>query len=310
MVVFDCNVPCFNPLRAFKGVCIEPGKVNIVWKEKDSAEGESIVLPCGRCDGCKMERARQWTVRCVHESKMWDSNCFVTLTYNDANLPQGGTLVKKDFQDFMKRLRRKYGSGIRFFQCGEYGGDRGRPHYHAILFNHDFADKVPFSKRGDSILYTSEDLDALWGKGFASVGSVTPESIAYVCRYVLKKVSGKDADMHYLNPVSGMLLEPEYVNMSRGGSRKGPGGIGQSWYREFKGDVFPSDEVIVSGRSCKPPRFYDKLLEKDDPGLLKDVKELRLEMAPKGYEASAERLAVKESCFKARMALYKRPLED
>ena len=46
-------------------------------------------LSCGQCIGCRLESSRQWAIRCVLESKLYDSelNWFMTLTYDDAHLP-------------------------------------------------------------------------------------------------------------------------------------------------------------------------------------------------------------------------------
>ena len=141
---------------------------------------------------------------------MWDhqsGNCFVTLTYDDEHIPHNWTLNKRDFQLFMKRLRKTYShKTIRYFHVGEYG-DRcphttygeeplcggcnvGRPHYHAILFNHDFRDRELFGERNGVPHYTSAELTEIWGNGFTQVGDVTPESAGYVARYALKKVTG------------------------------------------------------------------------------------------------------------------------
>merc|ERR1711906_76548 len=118
-----------------------------------------------------------------HESSLYTNNIFITLTYDAEHLPEYGTLVKKDFQDFMKRLRKKYNKKkIRYYQCGEYGEKFGRPHYHAIIFNHTFPDmeKVP-GKHKD--LYTPEILKKIWKKGHVSIGTVNFETAAYVANY-------------------------------------------------------------------------------------------------------------------------------
>lgn len=133
-------------------------------------------------------------MRCMHEASQYDRNCFITLTYNSENLPNGSTLVLSHFQNFMKYLRKEYGPKIRFFHCGEYGEKLQRPHYHALLFNFDFQDKLlkhtgpprgRFSTFKDKSFktYTSASLDNLWRKGLADIGSLTFESAAYVARY-------------------------------------------------------------------------------------------------------------------------------
>ena len=134
-----------------------------------------VELPCGRCIGCKLERARQWAVRCMHEAALHEANCFVTLTYEDDKLPPDGGLRPRDFVLFMKRLRKRYGNGIRFFHCGEYGEKFLRPHHHVLLFNHDWPDKrvCRTSKSGES-LYSSGELESLWDT--VSAGVVTSRS--------------------------------------------------------------------------------------------------------------------------------------
>lgn len=92
---------CFYPLKAYQ----QPGG-DI--KFHDNGKGRYLELPCGQCIGCRLERSRQWAMRCVHEASMHDNNCFITLTYNPENLPPDGGLIKSDFQKFMKRLRKYY----------------------------------------------------------------------------------------------------------------------------------------------------------------------------------------------------------
>jgi hypothetical protein len=117
------------------------GSVKFVSRNKKGVDG-TLELPCGQCIGCRLERSRQWAMRCLHESSLYDRNAFVTLTYDDEHLPPGGSLNYPDFQRFMKRLRKNSKSPIRFYMGGEYGESTLRPHFHVCLFGYDFPDKV------------------------------------------------------------------------------------------------------------------------------------------------------------------------
>jgi len=283
-------MPCFSPLSGYRArVPNANGRRPIVFNKQSASLDEPIDLPCGRCIGCRLERSRQWAVRCLHEASLYEDNCFITLTYSPDHLPRDGSLDLKHFQDFMKRLRKRF-SGfsvvydkdgkptypIRFFHCGEYGEKNSRPHYHACLFNFDFKDKIKWSVSNSNPLYISESLSELWPFGFATIGEVTFDSAAYVARYVTKKITGDAADSHYLrmDPVSGELysLKPEYITMSR------RPGIASGWYDKWSSDIYPSDTVVVNGRACKPPKFYDRRLELDDSkdfDLIKRMRELK-----------------------------------
>jgi len=292
------NVPCYHPLSAWRGRNPGPsGKVGIVFRKEDSC-GVSIELPCGQCIGCRLERSRQWAGRCMHEASLHECNSFVTLTYSDSNLPDSGSLVLRDFQLFCKRLRKRLG-GFRFFHCGEYGERLGRPHYHACLFGVDFPDRVLYNERNGVKLYESPLLNDVWGLGFATVGDVTFESAAYVARYVCKKVTGESAGDHYGDK------KPEYVTMSR------RPGIGREWFEKFSAEVYPSDEVISRGRSCRPPRFYDSVFELAEPSVFDVVKRKRVERARvHSANCTPERLRVRERCTNARISFLRRSLEE
>lgn len=262
-------MPCYHPLHAYKGKSEDSYKIKIAFRRSDSWRGEKIELPCGQCIGCRLERSRQWAIRCVHEASLYDKNCFLTLTYNDENLPKDGSLKLEDYQLFMKRLRKRFGQGIRFFHCGEYGEEQGRPHYHSLLFNHDFSDKKYFKTENGNAVYTSDELDGLWKKGHGIIGDVTFESAGYVARYALKKVTGEKAVSHYGDK------KPEYCTMSR------RPGIGFKWFEKFLGDVYPKDDVWVNGVLCKPPKYYDGLLQKKDASTMMLLKIKREEKAGK-----------------------------
>jgi len=240
---------------------------------------------------------------------MFADNSFVTLTYDDDHLPDGGSLCLRDFQLFLKRLRRFAAPDrVRFFHCGEYGEKFSRAHYHALLFGFDFADKrrVEDSFSGHP-QWMSEELDDLWSAGRATIGTVNFESAAYVARYVTKKVTGEAAKAHYtrVSKRTGEVVElrPEYATMSR------RPGIGFEWFRKFATDVYPSDEVITRGKSAKPPRYYDHLYAVMEPELFEEIRKDRAR-ARRREDESPARLAVREECTTARVSRFRRRLEN
>lgn len=269
----------------------------------------ALTLPCGQCIGCRLERARQWAVRCVHEAQLHEHNQFVTLTYRDEALPHDGSLRYRDFQLFMKRLRRRFrGSRIRFFMCGEYGEQLHRPHYHACLFGLQLTDKEVWSVRQGVTLYRSPTLDALWEHGFVTVGDVTFESANYVARYVVKKVTGKRAEDHYtrvdLHTGEVSALVPEFVRMSL------RPGIAAEWVQKYQSDVYTFDVVHCRGSQMKPPRYYDKRLREvdDDAAAQIDAERYRKSLLT-AEDSTPERLAVREKVARAALALKKRHYE-
>lgn len=250
---------CVKPLKAWRGV----GGA-IVFNERLSKTRVPFQLPCGRCIGCRMEKARQWGLRCLHEKKMWPDNSYVTLTYATENLPPGGTLSVRDVQLFMKRLRKARNSckenPVRFFLGGEYGEENKRPHYHALLFNVGFPDKKFWTKnKRDEPLYTSEELSSLWSVdgqtlGFCSIGEVTFDSAVYCAKYSMKKVTGDKADEHYcVYDSDGVLHQrrPEFAVMSR------RPGIGMPYYAKYGQEIRDHDSVVVNAKEVRPPKYYD-----------------------------------------------------
>lgn len=328
-------MPCFHPMQAYSDGLHPSGKRRIRFykkSRKDYAENSEFKLPCGQCSGCRLEYSRRWAIRCVHEASIHEQNCFITLTYDDEHLPNPPSLDLSHFQLFMKRLRKRFGNGIRFFHCGEYGEKYGRPHYHACLFGFDFSDRVFYTSRNGVKLFTSQVLSELWPYGFSSVGDVTFESAAYVARYVMKKVGGKDKDKivprfysdiedivmlkHYERFDSSTgeiyLLKPEYTTMSRGGKSAvgNLGGIGKPWFDKYRCDVYPFDEVILRDVKMRPPKYYDSLYEIDFPDRIKRIKEQRVLAADEfSSDNTYKRLLDREKCQLAKLGLLKRDLE-
>jgi len=247
---------CTSPLKAWR----DPRKG--ISFSKSSHSGEELSLPCGQCIECRLKRSRDWAVRCMHEASLHDKNAFITLTYAPEHLPKDSSLDYKHFQKFMKRLRKQFtGTNIRFYMCGEYGENFGRPHFHACLFGIDFPDrKYLTTTKSGSKLYTSKILEKLWPFGLSSIGDVTFQSAGYVARYIMKKITGDNAFNQYnFIDDDGVIVrsrEPEFTRMSL------KPGIGANWLAKFHSDVYPHDHVIVNGRKNAVPRYYDKRVRK------------------------------------------------
>ena len=268
-----------------------------------------LKVPCGQCRGCRLRKSAEWATRCMHEATLHTDNCFITLTYNDDNLPHDFSLDVTHFQKFMKRLRFHFApKRIRFFHCGEYGDKFGRPHYHAIIFGLDFDDKVFWTTNNGFPLYRSKTLDELWPYGFSSIGAVTFESAAYVARYNMKKVNGKKAKEHYewIHPITGQIFDrkPEYITMSR------RPGIASDWFDRYYNDVYPHDRVIVNGRPLRPPRFYDGRFELINPSGFEQVKFMREERSKLYIDNNTpDRLLVREKVLELSLKRLPRPLD-
>lgn len=214
-------------------------------------------------------------------------------------MPPGGSLRYRDFQLFMKRLRKHSKMRVRFFVCGEYGEQLARPHYHACLFGYDFPDKKPVSYLASSqTSWRSPTLERLWGLGHTHLGSLNVRSAAYAARYVLKKVTGSNAAAHYGD------LVPEFARMSL------RPGIASAWFEKFRSDVYTFDYVVHEGKKFGVPKYYDRLLDRLDPHALAAWKEDReLRALPFRPDGSPDRLLVRETVEAARISTMKRNLE-
>lgn len=186
---------------------------------------------------------------------MHERSAFLTLTYDDDNVPADWSLDVRHWQLFMKRLRHHSDSPIKFYHCGEYGDQTSRPHYHACIFGMDFDDKEHWRTQNGVRSYRSELLERTWGKGHCECGDVTFESAAYVARYIMKKVTGDEAEKHYeiVNLDTGEIhsRRPEYTTMSNG--------LGHKWWNTYQEETLRDDTIVMRGRAMQPPKAYDRL---------------------------------------------------
>lgn len=280
---------CSNP----RTVGFQPDGKTLSWSQKNSSkEYATFQLPCGQCLACRLEYARQWAVRCIHEAEMHPKNSFITLTYDDEHL-RSPKLIYEDFQDFMKRLRthindheRGYQTleetQIGYFVTGEYGDKRKRPHWHALIFNWRPTDLVHkyTNERGDHV-FSSKTLSALWPAGIAELGSVTFESAGYCARYAAKKlVHGRDS-------------EHDYRPISKKSSRQA---IGKKFLEQHYESIFNLGFInLPNGKQCSIPRYYEKWLKKNHPDLwLRYVTNKKLELTNKAKEKNEKQTALEK----------------
>lgn len=327
-------MPCYYPIEAWRPDP-ESGSKSMILSYKASlcrSTTADLLLPCGQCIGCRLKRASHWATRNVHEAQMHEHSSFLTLTYNDEFLPmdRGHAVLRyRDFQLFMKRLRRRFGAGVRHFTCGEYGPLNWRPHFHSLVYGVHFDDRQVFkvSPRGDK-LYVSKILDSLWidaksGKslGYASIGDVSYESAGYVARYTTKKIYGAAAEQHYARvdcstgEVFQIPAEDLWMSLKPG--------IGATWIERYGSEVYPSDEVILrGGRKISPPKYYDKVFAEMSPENAELIEQIKLDRGDRAqfYLDSStvsnirtleqgSRLYVKETVLNARVSQLKRSLE-
>lgn len=276
-------MPCYNPLMAWR---VE-GK--IVFNAPTGSYGflKPFNLPCSKCIGCRLNYARSWALRCQLESLSHKDNCFITLTFSNEilqNRKNPWSVDKNDFQLFMKKLRKKYGDSIRYFHCGEYGEKTYRPHYHALIFGHDFRIQTPTNKvrkygKGKFPLYNSEELNKLWSNGHCTVGELNFDTASYTARYVTKKIKGEASKIH-IDPETGSVtnIEDVYCTMSRGNKKTKFNGIGEQSYHKYKHRWYGNDFLVNgNGIKMKPPRYFDKLYQEEYPIKMEAIKKARKE---------------------------------
>lgn len=265
-----------------------------------------LEVPCGKCPSCRSNWCRDWSIRAYHESLLYSSNVFLTLTYEEKNLPNiyiddGDRSPKDDYVKFMKRFRmnllRELGQKVRFFHVFEYGSSFKRPHHHAIIFNTSLPDKTLWKVKGGFPIYRSPILEKSWTYGFSTVQNVTYEVCAYVARYCMKKVD-VDSDF-YDGRVSEFNLKSRMP------------GLGNGWFQKFKDDVYNNDELVIKNYVTRPPRYYDNLYDNINSPRMEVIKNARKEYAVKNSSLDTpERLVQIEAYQKVKISRMKRDYEQ
>lgn len=269
-------MPCANPLKAYRPAHGGPVRFH---QPRNGHTFTPIDLPCGQCILCRIEHARQWAVRITHEATLHTHNCFVTLTYNDANLPPHGELNYAHLRNFWKRLRKKLveetppnqpPARLRYYAVGEYGDKTLRPHYHACIFGHAFDSQRLILRTTPSLLWTNPFLERIWGLGNVSVGALTFQTAQYTAAYVTKKLNNARRYVR-IDETTGELIPLE---QPRAFMSLRPA-ISRNWLETWGRNVYDHDQVVIEGRPQKPPKYYDAWLKKKNEEQEREIKNRR-----------------------------------
>lgn len=250
-------MPCQSPLLGYKN---PDGSTSYGTRKKSLGRFGLRQFRCGMCLDCRLYRAREWAIRMSHEASEREHNCFITLTF--AKDPV--SISKRDLQLFFKKLRNITGADLRYAAVGEYGDKLSRPHYHACIFGYDFPDKYYWKKseRGN-IEYRSPTLEKAWPHGHCTIGPFSEQTAGYTARYIMKKQTGENAELHYQRDFNGCVVNvtPEFILTSRRPA------LGMRWIEKYWRDVFGHnrDQVIFQGKQCPPPYYYVRWLMKHQP---------------------------------------------
>lgn len=214
------------------------------------------LVPCGKCMYCRKKRISGWAARLMNKEKNSTFAFFVTLTYSPEHLmfcPKNRpTLYPNHLTIFWKSLRKVFPSkSISYYVCGEYGSNRQRPHYHAIVFfNGDI-----------SPLYAFKMLEKHWQYGSTFVGTVTEESVAYTLKYISKKPS--------VPQYRGDTRTREFSRMSK---KLGADYINKATIKWHHNDLEKRCFLPLAGGGKAPlPRYLkDKIYTKEDKKAIVD----------------------------------------
>lgn len=247
------------------GGSLVPSSTSVVFNQGAKVYRDYQEIPCGYCEGCRMAHAKEWADRLLMEYSETKKAIFLTLSYDEFNVPWNEfnrTLYKKDGQDFLKRLRKKFSDRrLRFYLAGEYGELTSRPHLHLIVFGlslDDFPDKEIYkiTKLG-FVLYKSNLMESIWQKGYAPFSAYSYRTGAYVARYITKKQ--RDSKIYY----EALNVLPPYATMSL------KPGIGADFLERHKQEYLSTNKLYISDSSTSVevgfPRYLRKKLEEECP---------------------------------------------
>ncbi len=293
---------------------------SLLFTNPHSNKFDLIPTPCRYCIRCIKNRTmgRALQLSCEQQTTQ-GSSYFITNTYDEDHIPEGYTLQKKDFVDFVKRLRinavrsNSPYKKSRFELCAEYGETTFRPHGHYCLFNYEINDLDLWSSNDTYKTYTSETINKIWGKGSVKIGELTTACCLYVAQHVDKKINNA-IPIHQRqfiyqppHPLAGYEIpqppDREIIDKSSGeikiitgripeySTRSNRPGIGHDWFQKYGLTDLINDTLIGTDyQPHKPPDYFYSLIKKHDPQLHQQISDSRLQYAishQKTYEENS-----------------------
>lgn len=344
-------MPCFHPLKGFPVGFWPSGKpkykitsynTKMVYRPFDKSDSmwyaseeeyydpklkcvydsSSVVIGCGQCMGCRIDRSREWADRCMLERQYHEYAWFVTLTYDDRHLPlvsyadpstgeckgTSATLNRPDVQSFLHNLRNALSDCvIRFFGCGEYGPSTWRPHYHLILFGPPLDDLVPVdgARQGGHQYFHSNVIQKAWsiyhpGEMTFKEELLNPNAIVQPfcwfeprgmisvaeCNWTTCAYVARYCTKKYTGAQASFYedfnLKPPFTMCSTGP------GIARPYYDEHSMELYKYKYLNIktetTGKKIKVPHYFDRLYDLDYPEEMKVIKETRRKMAQRATE--------------------------
>lgn len=187
---------CLAPIKAY-GCVNKEGFIDTQLSFKEGDGDIVVYVPCRHCIGCQLQRRALMSLLFKMEYSAYELEnipmSFITLTYNDRNLPPSG-LVRNDISQFIKSLKnylRKIGYpyDVEYVYSGEYGLKNMRPHYHVCLLGVDVFDVDPSVSIHRIGTYQSSALvDKIWHKGFNVTCPCNLDTGCYTLGYTCKKI--------------------------------------------------------------------------------------------------------------------------
>lgn len=283
-------MPCLNPTPAWKtGRLTQNGKPEYSFTyELGKVTSEQENFPCGKCPYCRERKVATKTNQCINEFNTSVDNCFITLTYNDENLPvtrlcPTGTLNKKHLTKFHKDLR-KYierqfpdNPKYKYFQCGEYGSSDNtqRPHYHMLIMGFNFPDRQLQGKFQSRNQYTSQLLEKLWPYGFVQLEDATSKAAGYIAKYAAKELLAGKINQDTLE-TTGKI--PQFVSQSQN--------IGKDYLTKYQKELLIHDSVVRDGLEIKLNSYQLDKLESLNPERVEELKQERREYAQENQNST------------------------
>lgn len=346
-------MPCPNPSQAYFRI-LPSGKKELkfsnvlgrMFREGHPMPDDSMSVLCRQCMTCRLERSRVDALRCTHEARMFEHNCFITLTFDEESQKKlcpfiggGYSLVRKHAQDFMKRLRDKFARGVKYkfrdgtervfvsknvraFGCGEYGevclhcrkSLKSKDPCRCLVYVPDLG-----RPHFHFCLFNCFFPDRVYEGGRDGFKFYSSECLKTLWPFGYSSVSDFSFETaayvarYCTKKITGKKsLEhyrgrlPEFAIYPTRG-----GGLGKPWFDKYgKTDVIPTDSCIARYVKCGVPEYYDRLRSRFDPDGLAEAKRLRSERAKMHVDDNTfARLQDKEKCMNAKINCLIRRLE-